>query len=56
MENELFLESSIELKWQERFISNKEWIEKTAAEADKKGVLNNQLIDWLASWCCGRSI
>lgn len=47
MENELFLESSIELKWQERFISNKEWIEKTAAEADKKGVLNNQLIDWL---------
>ena len=48
MENELFLESSIELKWQERFISNKEWIEKTAAEADKKGVLNNQLIDWLS--------
>ncbi|PKE43348.1 acyl-CoA dehydrogenase [Macrococcoides caseolyticum] len=47
MENELFLESSIELKWQERFISNKEWIEKTAAEADNNGVLNDQLIDWL---------
>lgn len=47
MENELFLESSIELKWQERFISNKEWIEKTVAEADNNGVLNDQLIDWL---------
>lgn len=47
MENELFLESSIELKWKALFEANREWLERTAAEADKKGVLNNQLIDWL---------
>lgn len=47
MENELFLDSSIELKWKALFESNREWLEQTAAEADRKGVLNNPLIDWL---------
>lgn len=43
MENELFLESSIELKWKALFEVNREWLERTAAEADKKECLTISL-------------
>ncbi|MCE4956507.1 acyl-CoA dehydrogenase family protein [Macrococcoides caseolyticum] len=47
MEEALFLESKLERIWREKFTEHREWIEKSAQQADKTSHLNHQLIDWL---------
>ncbi|TDM02303.1 acyl-CoA dehydrogenase family protein [Macrococcus carouselicus] len=47
MDRDLFIATDAEKKWLQLFEENKEWIKVSAKEADLKGELNHQLIDWL---------
>ena len=47
MEEALFLETDLERKWRDLFRQNREWVEKSARDADFNAELNHKLIDWL---------